>query len=116
MNAASISASRYRGTAPSIRLNVVISMRSYAHRTGLSPPDAMWAQAGFGFSIPRYDDDAKPGLVTHHATVRFLGFLERKRFGHGMHAGHRRESHRVFRINRRTRRPTIDSVSPPNQG
>ena len=50
-------------------------------------------------SIPCGEDHPEPSLVAHHPVVCLLRFLERKRFRHGAHTVHRREFHRVFRIN-----------------
>jgi hypothetical protein len=58
--------------------------------------DTLWMTAPF--SISGGEDDSEPSFVAHHPVVCLLRFLERKRFRHGAHTAHRREFHRVFRI------------------
>src|SRR5580700_11137638 len=60
-------------------------------------------------SVSGGENYPEPRLVADHPVVGFLCFFKRKRFGHGAHAGHRRELHRVFGIDRGTRRPPIEA-------
>jgi hypothetical protein len=54
-------------------------------------------------------------VVAQHALIRLLGPFERKRFGHRTNATSGGKRHRVFGIDRRSRRPPADARALPHQ-